>query len=293
MLLSVMSSEEKLAEAAKGGADTIVLEQILHTISTWPALQIDSGSSSTGTQPTDSSEQASAVHLGPIPDKIAASLPLVAAAHLLSTMVYNHRRIAHGDRQERWFVQNSRATQIAFFCLSSCSHAPFRELPKPVEEDPHKEHYHMLPSRWMGPSGETFLDWLQQNRASVEIDVGNAVGYQNSIADITADATVLQLGQDLQQCQKLAEDWFDSTQNEACKSLVIFLVGRRLAKQSTQSEWDASVRQVSRQLCMNSTRLPGHMTQLMTHCCSTCYVLRNMDASNEQVLVLDTLFLWT
>ena len=74
---------------------------------------------------------------------------------------------------------------------------------------------------------------------------------------------------------------------------MIFLVGRRLAKQSTQSEWDASVRQVSpHEHRMNGTRLPGHMTHLMTHCCSEGHVLRNMDASNEQVLVLDTLFLW-
>ena len=194
MLLSVMGSEEKLAEAAKGGADTIVLEQILHTLSTWPVLQNDSSSPSAGAQPIDSSEQASAVHSGPIPDKIAASLPLVAAAHLLLTMVYNYRRMAHGNRQERWFVENSPATQIACFCLSSCSHEPFRELPKPVEEDRHKEHYHMLPSRWMGPSGERFLDWLQQHRDPFEIDVSNADGYRNSIADITADATVLQLG---------------------------------------------------------------------------------------------------
>ena len=144
MLLSVMGSEEKLAEAAKGGADTIVLEQMLQTLSTWPVLQNDSSSSSAGAQPIDSPEQAPAVQSGPILDRVTSSLPFVAAAHLLSTMVHNYRRLAQGDYHERWCVENSRAIQSACFALSSCSHAPFQELPKPVEEDPHKEHYHMV-----------------------------------------------------------------------------------------------------------------------------------------------------
>ena len=247
MLPSVMRNEATLAEAAKAGADTVVLEQILQTLSTWPALQHDSRSSPAGAQPAvNSSEQASTVQSSPVPDKIAPSLPFVAAAHLLSTMIYNYRRIAHGDPHERWCAENSRATQIACFALSSCSHAPFRELPKPVEEDPHKEHYHMFFSRITGPSGEKFLDWLQHNCDPFEIDVSSAIGYRNSIADITADATALQLGWELQQCQKLAEEWFDSTQNDACKNLVMFLV-RFIAnsKEPTQLEWDASVRQVS------------------------------------------------
>ena len=243
MLLSVMGSEEKLAEAARAGADTVVLEQMLQTIDTWPALSDGSSSSSAGAQPAKSSEQAPAVQPHPIPDRIAASLPFVAAAHLLSTMLYNYRRVAH------------RGTLIACFAMSSCSHNLLQKLPKPDEEDPHRSHYHMLLSQY---TGDNFFGWLKQCRDPFDIDVSSAMGYRRSIADITADATLLQLGQGLQRCRSLAEEWFDSTQMDACKTLVMFLV-RCLAQQSTQSEWDASVRCVSLQLCMNSVCLLSHM----------------------------------
>ena len=87
MLLSVMRNEATLAEAAKAGADTVVLEQILQTLSTWPVLRNDNTPSPAGAQPMNSSEQASAMESGPIPVGIAPSLPFVTAAHLLSTML--------------------------------------------------------------------------------------------------------------------------------------------------------------------------------------------------------------
>ena len=284
MLLSVMRDEASLAEAAKAGADTVVLEQILQTLSTWPVLRNGNTSSPAGAQPMNLSEQASAVQSGPIPVEIAPSLPFVAAAHLLSTMAYNYRRIAHGDSHDQLLVEYSRATQIACFALSSCRHAPLQKLPKPVEEDAHKEDYHMMFFQF---AEKKSLDWLQQNCNPFEIHASSAIAYQNSIADITTDAAALQLGRELQQCQKLAEDWFDSTQNDACKSLVMFLVRcLTTSNQSTPAAWDASARQVSRQLCKNSTPLPGHMTQLMTQlmtkCCSGCHALRNSCTQTHQ-----------
>ena len=151
---------------------------------------------------------------------IATTLPFVAAARVLETLVYWHSWSLQQDMFARSCVQTKRDMLIACFALSSCSRKTMQKVAQPHEEDIYKTNYIYRLSPLSSEEDKLF-DWLEQCRTEFDIDT-NKRAEGISMVDVTP-AQLLQLSSKLQKCQVLSEGWFTSTQGNAFKLLVEML----------------------------------------------------------------------
>lgn len=216
MLLSLVGRKEQLTEAAEAGVDTVVLEQMLQTINSWSALKDDASLVGDRSQSSQTSGESPAVQLQADSPEIATTLPFVAAARVLETLVYWHSWSLQQDKFAKFCVQFKRDMLIACFALSSCSRKTMQKVAQPHEEDIYKKDYVYRSSPLSSEEGKLF-DWLEQCRTEFEIDTSKWAE-AISMVDITP-GQLLQLSSKLQKCQILSEGWFTSTQGNAFKLL--------------------------------------------------------------------------
>ena len=239
MLLSVIGDKYQLTKAAEDGVDTMVLEQMLQTINSWSVLKDDasperSQSSQTSDEAPDARPQANS-------SAVAATLPFVAAARVLETLVYWHRLSAQRHDSERQQVRFNREMVIACCALSSCSRQNLQTVAQPHEEDPDKANYKRY---WLDLYSEEkqLFSWLGQCSTEFDVDTSNRAEIR-SMVDTTQ---LLQLSSKLQKCQILSEGWFTSTQGNAFKLFVEMLCVRITKEaspvQHSQDERNATIR---------------------------------------------------
>ena len=214
MLRLVVGCKSQLAKAAKDGVDTMVLEQMLPTVNSWSMLKDDaslerSQSSQTSEEAPDAQPQADS-------SAVATTLPFVAAARVLETLVYWHRLSAQRHDSERQLVRFNREMVIACFALSSCSRQNLQKVAQPQEEDPDKINYERDIPYF---EEEELCPWLGQCCTELDVDTSKRAEIR-SMVDTTQ---LLQLGSKLQKCQILSEGWFASTQGNAFKLFVEML----------------------------------------------------------------------
>ena len=226
MLLSLIDPTDlslqrfKLTRAAEAGLDTVALEQMLQTINSWSAPKADASLERDMSQSSQTSGESPAVQPQADSPEIATTLPFVAAARVLETLVYWHRRSAQEDEYARSRVRFNRELLIAGFALSSCRRKTMQKVAQPHEEDPYKTSYDGRLSP-VSSEEERLLSWLEQFRTEFDIDISKRAEVI-SMVDITP-GQLLQLSSKLQKCQMLAEGWFTSTQGNAFKLFVEML----------------------------------------------------------------------
>ena len=220
MLLLVVGCKYQLAKAAKDGVDTMVLEQMLQTVNSWSVLKDDasperSQSFQTSNEAPDAQPQADS-------SAVATTLPFVAAARVLDTLVYWHRLSAQQQDFNRQHVRINREMVIACCALSSCSRQNLQKVAQPDEEDPDRTNYERY---WLdqvlSPEKEVkeLLPWLEQCCTELDVDTSKRAEIR-SMVDTTQ---LLQLSSKLQKCQILSEGWYTSTQGNAFKLFVEML----------------------------------------------------------------------
>ena len=222
MLLSLIGSTDHLTRAAEAGVDTVVFEQMLQTINSWSALKDDASLERDKSQSSQTSGDSPFVRPQADCPEIAATLPFVAAARVLETLVYCHRMSPQQDEYASMHVPFNRAMVIASFALSSCSRKTTQKVEQPHEEDIYKTHYYRPPFPDSSEEDrETIMSWLEQCRTEFAIDTSRRAEVI-SMVDITP-GQLLQLSSKLQKCQILSERWFTRTQGNAFKLFVEML----------------------------------------------------------------------
>ena len=239
MLLSIIGCKEQLAEAAESGVDTVVLEQMLQTINSWSVLKRDA--SPERSQPSQTSDKAPAAQPQANSCEVATTLPFVAAARVLETLVFWHRRSTQPDEPTRWRVQFNRGMLIACFALSTCSRQTLQKVAQPDEEASHKADYSSCLPQTPSEEGRAF-PWVEQCRVHIGVDYTKRA----EVIGMVATTQLLQLSIKLQNCQVLAEEWFASTQGNAFKLFVEMfhnsITMQPSSVQHSQAERDAFVR---------------------------------------------------
>ena len=76
-----------------------------------------------------------------MPLEVAETLPFLAAAWILETLVYMHRCASDSASFDTGAVLRVRGILIASFTLSACSHRNLQKVAGPVGKDPHKTSY--------------------------------------------------------------------------------------------------------------------------------------------------------
>ena len=217
LLLSLIDNKDHLTRAAEAGVDTVALEQMLQTITSWSAPKDDASLERDMSQSSQTSGESPAVQPQADSPEIAATLPFVAAARVLETLVYWHRRSAQQDEYARQRVRFNRELLIAGFALSSCSRRTMQKVALPHEKDPYKTTYDGRLSQ-VSSEEERLVSWLDQSGTEFDIDISKRAEVIRMV-DVTP-GQLLQLSSKLQKCQILAEGWFTSTQGNAFKLFV-------------------------------------------------------------------------
>ena len=241
MLLSLIDNKDQLATSAEAGVGTVVLEQMLQTISSWSVLKDDASSERQRRQSSQFSGEAPAVQPRADSHEVATTLPFVAAARVLETMLYWYQLSAQKDYVYTWRVQSIRRMLIAGFALSLCSQQRLPKIAQLCEEDPHKTDYESCLSL-LSSEQNSVLSWVEQCRTEFDVDTSKRA----EISHMVDTTQLLQLSSKLQKCQILSEEWFANTQGNACKLFVELLreciTMQPSSVQCSQAERNASVR---------------------------------------------------